>query len=314
MCGSARGFVFVVVAVAAVFVCVGVVAGAARPAGLGGVGGRGRVVGPGQSTFTDPVGDSGTAGDITTVIVSNDANGQITVQLNFAGALAATNTEDIYFDTDQNGATGDPRAAGAEFDLSSDQSTSSWDLGVWNGSAWVAATASASVSVLRGTSQLVFSINRSELGGTAGFNFWVDSRDGAGGSGHEDQAPDSGSWNYQLGGAAQAAATLRAVAVLAPRTARAGTTYLAEMAVQRSDTNGFLGSEGQIQCTATLAGRPLAAASGSFATVSYQGAKVSAAVCAWRLPKRARGKTLRGTITTSYQGAHVTRTFSATLK
>lgn len=172
---------FLVLALAAVFVAPASAAVKANPA-----------------TFTDATGDAGTAADVSSVVVSNDANGQITFQVNFADPLASTDTVDLYVDADNNASTGDPNAAGAEYDLYADIGGNSWDLSVWNGSSWVDASSYATVHAGHTTSRQTFSINASELGGTSAFNFWVDSNDGSGGQGHEDQAPDNSVWSYQL--------------------------------------------------------------------------------------------------------------------
>jgi hypothetical protein len=271
----------------------------------------------GPVTFTHTPTAAGTAAGITTVLVDNDANGQITFQVNFARPLAKTDGAAVFIDADQNPATGSQTLGGAEYILSDDESTNTWDLEQWNGSDWTQASAHATVKVTggQGTSQLTFSVNRAEIGVTTAFNFWVGSIDGSGGSGHQDEAPDSGTWNYQLqAGSPAQAVHLAVLTTLAPATAKAGSTYTVGMLVQRSDTLGFLGAEGDIQCTATLRGKPLPALASSFVQLTYHGVKVSVPMCVWQIPRGARGSTLRGTITVSYQGAEVTRHFSARVK
>jgi hypothetical protein len=271
-------------------------------------------------TFTDPTGDAGTAADITTVSVSNDANGQITFQINIANQFAKTNTVDLLIDADRNASTGDQQSAGAEYDVFADFGQNSWSLGTWNGSSWVDEPSSSTVSVGHSTNVLTISINRSDLGNTSGFNFWIDSCDADCSAGHEDQAPSTGTWSYQLdtgatsnggGGGSGTAVHLSVFYLLAPKTVKAGHDYSVGMVVNRSDTSGFLGSEGTSQCKATLGGKPIALVGGQILTMTVHGAKVSAAVCDWHLPKSAQGKTIKGTITASYQGASVSRPFSA---
>lgn len=259
-----------------------------------------------SSTFTDPTGDAGTAADITTVAVSNDATGQITFQVNVASPFTATQSVDILVDADRNSSTGDPNADGAEYDLYQDFSNHSWDVQTWNGSAWAEAASYSTVKVNYTSNQYTFSINKSELGDTTSFGFWLDSCDGDCSAGHEDQAPASGTWAYQIATAVH----LTVAYALTPKTVKAGQVYTAALLVQRSDTSAFLGNEGTVKCKAAVGGRPVAAAGGFFSQ-TYQGTKVTAAVCAARAPKTARGKTLTGTITVSYQGATVSRNFSA---
>lgn len=259
-----------------------------------------------STTFSDPSGDAGTAADITTVVVSNDSAGQITFQVTAANPFTPTQAVDILVDSDRNSSTGDPQADGTEYDLYQNFSDHSWDLETWNGSAWVEATAFSTVKVSYTTNQYTFSVNKSELGNTSSFGFWIDSCDGDCSAGHEDQAPASGTWVYQLASAVH----LSVAFALTPKTVKAGEIYTAALLVQRSDTSAFLGSEGQVRCKAAVGGKPVTAAGGFF-TQTYQGAKVTAAVCAARATKTAKGKTLTGTITVSYQGATVTRSFSA---
>jgi hypothetical protein len=269
----------------------------------------------GPVTFTDPTGDSGTAADITSVVVNNDAGGQITFQVNFGGPLASTHAAAVFIDADQNSGTGDPNVAGAEYAIWDDESTNGYAFQKWSGSAWAEASPEATVRVTGGggTNQLTLSVNRSEIGGGPGFNFWVDSMDGNGGAGHEDQAPDSSVWNYQLQAAAPGALRLSVVYSLSPRTAKAGGVYTAGLLVQRSDTNGFLGSEGTLSCNATVGGKTLSS-TGAFVTTTYRGMTASVPICAWQVPAQARGKKLVGSMTVTYQGAQVSRKFSATVR
>jgi hypothetical protein len=274
-----------------------------------------RVTSASPSVFTDPTGDAGTAADIATVSVSNDANNQITFQINFASAATSTDGVDIYIDSDRNASTGDPNTAGAEWDLYQNWADHTFAVGTWNGSSWVDAPSSSTASVAYKTdgTQETFTINASEIGNTTGFNFWVDSYDGSGGSGHDDQAPDGlPLWSYNLS-TSSSTVQLTVLHLDAPKTVRAGHTYEVVMFVQRSDTGGFLGSEGDLSCRATVGGKTLHSVA-VVVTLTYNGTKVSGAICDVKVPKTARGKVLRGTITASYQGVKVTKPFSAHIK
>jgi hypothetical protein len=267
------------------------------------------------ATFTDPSGDSGAAGDIVSIAVSNDANGQITFQVDFGNTLPSTATVDVLIDSDNNPSTGASNLAGVEYDLSADIGSNSVGLGYWNGSTWVDAPSSSTLTGGHTNTQQTFTISKSDLGGTSAFNFWVDSSDGGTGAGHEDQAPNDGTWHYALtsSGSGSTGMHLAVLLIQAAKTVKAGSTYTAGMAVQRSDTGGLLGSEGELTCKATAAGKPLDGV-GSFVTITHQGGKVSAAFCLWHIPKQARGKTIHGTITASYQGAQVSKTINAQIK
>src|SRR5260370_40194058 len=120
-------------------------------------------------------------------------------EVSFEKALASTDSVAILLDSDQNATTGNQNAAGAEYLLVASESDNSFGLAHWDGSTWQDASApTASVNGGSGSTTLTFSIDASDLGGVSGFNFWVDSIDGTGGAGHEDQAPDSATWSYQL--------------------------------------------------------------------------------------------------------------------
>lgn len=269
-----------------------------------------------DASFTDPTGDSGTAADITTMKVSNDATGQITFDVTTPGQFTSTQTVEIFIDSDRNSSTGDTRNSGVEYDLFQDFSTHTWGVDMWNGSAWVASPSTSTVKVSYTNNEYFFSINKSEIGNTTSFGFWIDSCEADCSTGHEDQAPDQGTWIYDVvppttaptGGGA--ALHLSVVKWLAPKTVKAGHAYTVAAAVQRSDTSDYVGDDGQIACKATVAGKSVHAV-GGFVSVTTQGTKVSVAACVVAVPKTAHGKKLAGSITVSYQGAHISRTFAA---
>jgi len=274
----------------------------------------------GPSTFSDPAGDAGDAPDLTTVAVSNDANGLITFVVTYQAPPSGTMGTDIYIDADRNGSTGDPNTAGAEWDLQQDWSTHQYAVGTWNGSSWVDAptVSTAVVTTTAAGNQLSFSINRSEIGNTSDFNFWVDSYNGQGGAGHEDQAPDTGLWSYTVNTSTTTTTTttplqLSVVKLVAPKTATAGKAYVVVLFVKRSDTGDLLGIEGTVRCSARAAGHAVPAR-GAIVSLSLSGQKVSALSCMMTAPTKARGKLLAGSINASYQGVHVTRSFTAKIK
>ena len=256
--------------------------------------------------FTDPTGDSGTAADITSVSVSNDAKRQITFQVGFASGLANTDTVAILLDTDHNAATGNQDAGGADYLFTESESDNSFGLAHWDGASWqdVPAT-TASVTGGSGSNTLTFSINASDLGGAGGFNFWVDSIDGNGGTGHEDQAPDSAPWNYQL---SSGLVQLRVAAFQTFSAPRAGHQFEAAL-IAETDTGEFVGLDATLACVAAVGGRTLTGFPMQL-TVKLGGVQVPIQACDWSLPKWTRGKILRGTITLTLQGAKVSHRFS----
>ena len=153
------------------------------------------------TSFTDPAGDSGTAADITKVDVLNDDAGQYSFDVTFATAYVDTAHFSIFLDTDQNTATGDPTWDGADYALLDDHGSHSFFLLKWNGTAWddAPSNTTASVSIAADNLSLTVSINRSDLGDTAGFNFILLSDEGDGSTGHFDDAPSgAGHFTYTL--------------------------------------------------------------------------------------------------------------------
>jgi hypothetical protein len=261
-------------------------------------------------SFTDPAGDSGTAADITKVDVQNDDAGQYTFTVTFGTAYSATAAFTIFFDTDQNAATGDPTWDGADYALIDDHSTHSVGLLKWNGTDWddAPSDSTASVTVAPDSLSLTLSINRSDLGNGAGFNFILFSLEGDGSTGHYDDAPSgSGHFNYTL----QPTLSLK-LAAAAQSGVKAGHVWTTDLAVLRTDTNQVLGPEGTLACIASSGHTKLKVVLHAF--VSAGGSKGSAAVCSFSVPRTLKGKKLHATETVTYEGQTVTHSFTTTVK
>ena len=87
---------------------------------------------------------------------------------------------------------------------------------------------------------------------------------------------------------------------------KAGGTWVLALAATRSDTGKTLGSEGTIVCHATSGTTKLALVTHAFVTANG----ASAAVCAFKVPKKLKHKLLHGTMTVSYQGQSITHSFT----
>ena len=81
----------------------------------------------------------------------------------------------------------------------------------------------------------------------------------------------------------------------------AGKPFTVSTTVKNSRTGNSV--KGQVSCTGKLNGKPLAAAHRS----SRTNGKTS---CSWQLPKTAHGKRFTGTITATYRGVKVSRSFA----
>jgi hypothetical protein len=255
---------------------------------------------------SDPKGDSGTAPDITKVTVSNDDNGQIRFRITLLkGVEGADVTVAVAIDSDQDATTG---LSGTDYLLVADLSDNTYGLVRWNGTEFVD-TPSSSVSASRDGDGITLSVNRGELGNSGGLNFWARSLEGSEPvDGRFDDAPDSGTWSYQL--MSPEPLKLGLAAFFAPKRVAAGKTLTAAMAATRSDTGELVGDEGQVRCRASIGGKSLRLLTSGFVKIG----SASGANCSWRVPKTAHRKTIRASITIAYQGATVSRQFSTKVK
>jgi hypothetical protein len=206
-------------------------------------------------TFTDETGDSGTAADITTVAVTNDDKGQYFIDVSFATPYGATGTLTTFLDTDLNVATGDPQLLGADYALYDDHANHAFSLLKWNGTAWDDAPSASTVTVAVTTDSMKvsLSVNKSDLGDSTGFNFFIGSADGAGGAGHVDAAPSGLSgWQYKLQTPTQLQLSLGAAHAFA---VKAGGTWNVALIVIRSDTGATVAPR-EGSCAARPRARP----------------------------------------------------------
>lgn len=145
-------------------------------------------------TFADPVGDAANSPDLTSVAISNDDAGIVTVKLTVANrsTLATGEGVAIGLDTDQNPDTGSV-FYGAEWELDLEGSTATAYKATPDGSyTQVPIPASYQASMSGGVATLTF--KASDLGITSGFNVHALGYD----NNWLDAAPDIRAVNYQL--------------------------------------------------------------------------------------------------------------------
>lgn len=149
-----------------------------------------------DQTFTDPS-ESIAAADVTSVRVRNDDAGMLSFAIQFSNRTALGNEGiSLYVDSDANQGTG---SAGSEYRLRYfGASVPQMKLEQWNGSTWDenAPQSSFSGTFDSATQTLTFAVSRTELGNTAGFNFFVFTA--ATGTSDQDYAPDMGRYTYQV--------------------------------------------------------------------------------------------------------------------
>jgi hypothetical protein len=262
-----------------------------------------------STTYTDSTGEDPEAPDITGIVVSNDDAGLITFQVNISNRPALTSDMFVlvFLDTDQNAATGDPSSLGADYAIELDPGVVS--LFQWNGSDFVSAPSQTSLVYSYAATGPTIRVSAADLGKTKAFKFGLVAASGAAldASGnpdfskiHLDFAPDAGHGFYAYQVLTKLVLTVTAFTT-GPKPAKAGRLFSASLAATENDTAGPVES-GTVSCGAVLAGRRLPAVTRALAN--------GVASCVWRIPKTAKGKTLRGTIVLSVQGVQVTRAFS----
>jgi len=240
--------------------------------------------------YTDPAGDSGKAGDITSVTVAGDkGSGQLLFKI--TGTNIASSEQDPLFldiDSDANPLTGNILGNGSDYVFIVD--SGGYAFARWNGSDWVD-TPSLSVQVSGGTSQILISVNRSELGNTSMFNFAASSLDIPNMA--VDSAPNDGAFNYSLDANGP---QIDSVDVQTTPTAgpKAGKRFVIVPTGLKLPPDGRTSAAPILpesySCTAKLGAKKLAGSGTGGCTVKVP-------------KKKARGKRLTVLLTVNYQGA-----------
>ena len=263
-----------------------------------------------SSSYPDSVGEDAAAPDVTNTNVANDDAGNITFTINISNRPALT--QDmlalLFLDTDRNPATGDQQSFGADYAIQ--LVPGEVDLFQWNGSDYAIAPSASSLTYAYAATGATIRVNASELGKTKGFNFALIvisgiTPDASGNpdftNAHQDVSPDPGhgTFAYQV----LTKLTLTATAfTTSPKPAKAGRPFSVGLAATQSDTGAAV-QAGSVACAATVANKRIAVRTTRLVN--------GVAACVWSIPKKARGKTIRGTITLTVQGVQLRRTFSA---
>jgi hypothetical protein len=246
--------------------------------------------------YTDATGDGMTAGDVVSVTVVGDkASGQLLFRITGTN-IASSPTTPIFLDidSDANPLTGDLTDNGADYSFGVDDS--SYFFAHWDGAHWVE-TSDLSVQVSGNTGQILISVNRSELGNTQVFNFFVAALNVT--DRGFDAAPDKGAFNYSFDANGP---QILSVATRATGGPKAGKRFVV------AATSLKLPPDGQSP--------PPTIVPESYSCTAKLGAKAIAGSgtgrCTFAVPKKnAKGKRLTVLLTVKYQGATkvVTLTF-----
>jgi hypothetical protein len=232
------------------------------------------------ATLTDPQGDAvGGAADIAQVVVSNEFDGKITFAVTIADRATFTSDDFliIVLNTDKDTTTG---IGGADYAIVLDSTGGA----LLRASGTTFAPAPQTTLTLADNGKTV-AINRSDLGETVGFSYFVTSGL-ASNSNASDDAPDSGVATYDL----ELKAVLGTLAArFTPAKPKAGKAFRLSSTTLRLDDRTAVKAD-SITCVAKLNGKRLTGR------------------CAWRIPRNGKGKRLVVTLTARYKGASTTFT------
>jgi len=232
------------------------------------------------ATLTDPQGDAvGGAADITQVVVSNEFDGKITFAVTIADRATFTSDDFliIVLNTDKDTTTG---IGGADYAIVLDSTGGT----LLRASGTTFAAAPQTTLTLADNGKTV-AINRSDLGETVGFFYFVTSGL-ASNSSASDDAPDSGVATYDL----ELKPVLSTLAAgFTPAKPKAGKAFRLSRTTLRLDDRTAVKAD-SITCVAKLNGKRLAGR------------------CAWRIPRTGKGKRLVVTLSARYKGASATFT------
>src|SRR5262249_46635429 len=116
----------------------------------------------------------------------------------------------------------------------------------------------------------------------------------------QDDAPNSGVWEYTLAAAPKPLALAAGVPVGKPLRPKAGAPFVVSVPVKRTDTGAGLTS-GKVSCTVSVGGEPVRAAGRILA---------GNAQCVVQVPKGTKGKSLRGSMAIVFKTAGATKSFA----
>jgi hypothetical protein len=243
-----------------------------------------------SGSYTDPAGDSGAAGDITSVTVVGD-KGSGALLFKITGTNLATSETNLLFlsiDSDANPLTGDLTDNGSDYWFGMDDS--SYGFEHWDGSHWVDSP-DLSVRITGGTSGIMISVNRSELGNTSDFNFAALTLNLSDRT--SDHGPNDGAYNYSLdvNGPQINSVDVKTTPSAGPRAGKRFVIVPAGLKLPpdgRAITTPVLPES--YSCTAKLGAKQLAGSGRGGCTVTVP-------------KKKARGKRLTVQLTVIYQGA-----------
>jgi hypothetical protein len=270
-----------------------------------------------SQTYQDSTGEDPQAPDITSVVVSNTDAGMLSLRINVANrpTLSQDLWLDLYFDADNNRATGDE--IGVDYVIQLIQGEI--NLFRWDGSGFTRRFGDPSAVTLSFDYQngVTVRISAAELGNTRRFGFFMefvsgvvfDPTTGAPDCAacHADAVPGGVQVSDYLSYTVSTARPSLVVRSIkgTPAAPRAGRPFTLRMVAARSDTNATI-QNGRVTCVGRAGKSRLRAQ-----LARVQG---GAAVCTWQVPANATGKTFRGSVAIVFEGLRASRSFSARIR
>jgi hypothetical protein len=245
--------------------------------------------------------------DLTDVVVRNDDAGKITFEIHFDDRVEGDDDDDLFIplDSDRDPSTGETGdwGVGIDYIIGADLDTQVVEgihLNRWDGSEFRSyGVRRIRASLGRGVVRLA--LDRHLIGDTDGFEFDVQLWEVAHGGVYSEWAPDAGSWSFPLRIRTR---RLRPILRTSPHP-QAGRRFVGRLALRVAGTKKRLAS-GRVLCRASVGGRRLEPVFAAFAG--------RRAVCAWHLPSRSAGKTIRGSVGVAVTSrARISRRFAATI-
>ncbi len=270
-----------------------------------------------SQNYTDSSGENPAAPDITTLTVSNDDAGIVSFRINVPNRpqLGQDMVIDLFADTDNNPATGSPDFGGTDYVIELIQGEAA--LFKWDGTNFTRRFGDPPAISLSFSYQggVTFRMSAAELGNTARLNFFVIVESGVVfdpttgdpdfSNAVADAAPGGGVglYPYQVI-VARPTLIVRSLRGT-PAAPRAGRTFTLRMVTARSDTGAAL-QNGRATCVGRAGNARLRAQ-----LARVQGGAV---VCTWLIPRNAKGRTFRGSVTVVFEGLRASRSFSARIR
>ena len=265
------------------------------------------------ATFQDSTGEDASAPDITSVTVANDDQANLTFTISVPNR--PTLTGDMVFlvpiDSDANPSSGSADFGGADYIIELDgplSGRSTAALFRWDGTDFTSTGVSQATLIFSYANGPTLKVNASELGGTRRFGVSVLAVSGVvlGPDGEPDftnirvdLAPDRGSYTYDV--KLTPPSLVLGNGGSRPTRPAAGKLFAQFVSVARSDGASLQG--GTATCRVTVGG----------ARVVAKASAVTAgrASCTFKVPRTAKRKTSRVTVTVSSGGLTATKSFSA---